>query len=621
MRDQDPARPTPEVDPISRTILHVMLVAGGLAAPGRAVLAQHGVDTVFVVPGSHLDLGFTAPLTTVRDERIRIIDRAIDLAHADPGFVWFEEGGWTVEAWLDHYHGDPMHIAQLRTLVRQGRIGVGATLLSPYAAAFPGALHLLTMHLDRIQRELGRRPTVAVVNDVPAVPEALIDALAAAGIHYLLMGTNLSFSAPLPASVTQDPFYWQTARGNRVLVAIDPHGYTTGLTNWLLPPDCVRAMDPRHFAGTSDEQILAFGVGGQLKALTTTEPLTIIEDELDNADPSCVAHLDDAAHTWNLRQNVARLVPALPDEFFRHLEARRRDQLAVRRGEWGGEWDLLRMSEPVWSWRLRRAIAAIKPTTPADLKLAAVAVTDHNVGLGPRWIDGLPANAAEQHIADVAQLYRRVVSGLLGRAALTSVPAPLPQPRSTRWPAAWARIVGTPPGVARVRAGPAFLYPFVADTAAVANVPVGVAADDSRLLVRTVIDRALLERSLGPRYQAVIEITLRAPMSSVKLAPLDSPDAIAGRWLLGSPWQKVIAPSGVRVAGPGWAFTAHSPLLIAWTLTRDPTDPSLTRLQALAVVNAVRGVVAGGALQLPIPQMYPGEPVAPTFELELDLVR
>ena len=60
-------------------------------------------DTVFIVPGSHLDLGFTAPISMVREQRISILDQAIKAASRDPGFVWFEEGGWTVEAWLDRY--------------------------------------------------------------------------------------------------------------------------------------------------------------------------------------------------------------------------------------------------------------------------------------------------------------------------------------------------------------------------------------------------------------------------------------------------------------------------------------------------------------------------------------
>ncbi len=145
---------------------------------------------MFVVPGSHLDIGYTAPPSAIQALRIHSLDAAIDAAEHDPRFAWFEEGGWAVEAWLDHYHDQPDQIARLKKLVISGRIGVGATLLSAHAAAFPSALQLLTMHLDRVQRELGRRPTVAVVNDVPAVSEALVDALSAAGIRYLLDGTE-----------------------------------------------------------------------------------------------------------------------------------------------------------------------------------------------------------------------------------------------------------------------------------------------------------------------------------------------------------------------------------------------------------------------------------------------
>ena len=589
-----------------------------LALPATAV-AQRAGDTVFVVPGSHLDLGFTGPIGEIGPQRIQILDQAIQLATRDPSFVWFEEGGWSVEAWLDHYHGDPMRIARLRTLVQRGQIGVGATLLSPYAAAFPEVLHLLTLHLDRIQRELGRRPTVAVVNDVPAVPEALVDALAAAGIKYLLLGPNLVFSSPLPATVTRDPFYWESARGARVLVSVDPSGYGTAFSHWLLPPDCIRQVDPRHFPGTiSDDSILSLGVGQQLAHLTTTAPLSIIQHATDNGGPECVANLGAATRRWNARKNMAKLVAALPEVYFRHLEARRGTTLRVLHGEWGGDWDLLRASEPVWSWRLRQAIHALTPTSPRTLSIAAVMVADHNVGLGPRWEDGLPVAVALQHMAQVADLYRVVVSGALGTAALNAMPAPLVMPASATWPGAWRPIVGDRSSAARVRAGAAFIYPFVNDSAPDAGIPMTVAADDRRLVIHTSIDRVALERRLGARYQAVIEVTLHAPISTISLAPDSSASALAGRWLLGTPTRRVVAPEGVRVTGPGWSFRAHGPLLIGWTLARDPANPAFTRLQALAIVHAVEGTVSGGQrLRLPFAEMYPGEPAVPVFDLEL----
>ena len=580
--------------------------------------AQRAPDTIFVVPGSHLDLGFTAPFGAVRAQRIQNLDRAIDRAERDPAFVWFEEGGWAVDAWLDQYRSDPRQIGRLRALVQRRQIGVGATLLSPYAAAFPEALRLLTLHLDRIQQELGRRPTVAVINDVPAVPEALVDALAAAGIRYLLMGPNLMFSPPLPGRVTNAPFYWVSSAGARVLVAIDPDGYQAGLNRWLLPPDCIRALDPRHFGGLSDDSIFSLGVAVQLARRPSALPLSIIQHSLDNSGPECVANLAAAASHWNQRPAVARLAVATPDVYFQHLEARFSRQLEVRHGEWGGDWDLLRASEPVWSWRLRQAIHAISAASSRELRVAAVTATDHNMGLGPRWLDGLPEATARQHIAGVLDVYRRVVAGALGRTGLTAVPPAVQASSARAWPGAWRAIVGDRNQVARVRAGLAFIYPFVSDSAPVVPQAITVSADAHRLLIHTAIDRVRLEQRLGPRYQAVIEVTLHAPISAIRMAPDHSMSGRAGQWLMGVAAERVVAPEGVRVAGPGWTFSAHGPLLIGWTLRADPQDRSLTRLQALAVVHAVEGTVDGGrTMRLPFAEMYPGEPAIPVFDLEL----
>ncbi len=589
-------------------------------APGRATAQRAIADTVFVVPGSHLDVGFTAPIATVRARRIAIIDAAIAAAQRDPSFVWFEEGGWSVEAWLDHYHDQPARIAALRTLVRQHRFGIGATMLSAYAAGFPEVLPLLTMHLDRVERELGVRPSVAVVNDVPAIPEAYVDMLAAAGIHDLLMAPNLVFSAPLPGTLTQSPFYWQTAHGSRVLVALDTNGYSAAVTRWWLPPECARALEPQEFpANASNGSILATGITNELRLHATFTPLGVIQQALDNGTPECAELLPAALRAWNNYSTTSRLIASTPAIYFGHLSTRLGAQLPTRRGEWGADWDLLRMSEPVWSWRLREAMARVTSRSPHDLQLAAVTVADHNVGLGPRWMDGVTAADARAHVAQVAALYRDVVQRTGGTAALTAVPDPLHVRDAPAWPAAWQAITGSRNGVARVRAGDAFLFPFVQANAAVESMPIQVTADADHLLIHTRIDRIALEQQLGARYQATIEVALHAPMSALRIAPDSSADGRAGRWLLGSPPSHVVAPEGVRVDGPGWAVHAHGPLLIGWSLTPDARDPQVTWLQALAVVHAVEGKVTGGQpLRLTFAQAYPGEPATPAFDLELD---
>ena len=599
--------------------LTILMLPGGACAAQRALPAPLR-DTVFVVPGSHLDLGFTAPISLVREQRIQTLNQAIKDAEQIPGFVWFEEGGWVIETWLDRYQGQPSKIAELRRLVTSGRIGVGATLLAPHAAAFPKALRLLTSHLDRVQRELGVRPTVAVINDVPALPEAMVDALAAAGIKYLLAAPNLTFSPPLPAAVVKRPFYWESSHGARVLVYLDVDGYMSASSLWGLPPECAAAMNPRRFPqALGADGIVARGVSDGLQNRGNDLPLLIVQDAYDNWGTQCAQRLPAAVQRWDARRELAQLVVATPEKYFQHLERRFGKYPSGASGEWGGDWDLLRATEPVWSWRLREAMAKVSAATSPATKLALVAAMDHNVGLGPRWMDGLSREIAMRHVREVAALYRSAVTGVLGEKGATAVPPALAKPVSSAWPREWLAIAGAAASAARLRVGgPGFLHPMIDQTAAVVPVPMAVTADTRRMLVHVRLDRGRLEALQGPsRFGAVIEIRLNFRPDQLRLAPEDSPAAIAGRWLLGKPPETVIAPDGVRVTGPGMSLQARGPLIIGWSLARDPKDPAITWLQGLAFIDALEGVTDVGKFRRPFAEMYPGEPAVVDYDIEV----
>lgn len=601
-----------------RALSVVVITAVAVGSRTAAVQPSDRV-TVFIAPGSHFDLGFTAPLSEVREARVRILDLALDAAERDPAFVWFEEAGWTIETWLDRYRCDPARIERLRSAVMRGQIGVGATLLSPHAAAFPEALPLLTIHLDRVERELGRRPSVAVLNDVPSVAEAMVDALSEAGVRYLLMGANMSFTPPLPASLVRRPFYWESARGRRVLTFVDPDGFTTGFSRWGLPPDCARFFNPAHFPSElDDDAVIERGVRSGLALFGPEDAVILVQHALDNWDTRCARRLPSALRRWNDRNKDIRLVLANPESYFRELEARHGGRLPVRRGEWGGDWDIIRASEPVWTWRLRQVLLALPFDAPHADRVRLVGALDHNVGLGPRWVDGMPEQRALQHVGDVAALYRRVVYATLGDAGLTALPPALHRP-ATKAPATeWPNLVGDLSRAVRVRAGPGFLYELVTKSAPTAPVPVHVEADDCRLLARTRLDRIALERSAGREYRAVIEVRLRARSQSLTMAPEGSASARAGVWLRGEVPRKVVAPEGVRIAGPSVDVTARGPLLLAWALAADADDPDVTWLQALALSHSVEGTIQGGRMRKPFARLYPGEPTTVDFELALD---
>lgn len=64
------------------------------------------VETIYIVPGSHLDIGFTDTPSRVREKRIETLDQAIEAAKADPDFHLALGGGWpemfTEKQTLDH---------------------------------------------------------------------------------------------------------------------------------------------------------------------------------------------------------------------------------------------------------------------------------------------------------------------------------------------------------------------------------------------------------------------------------------------------------------------------------------------------------------------------------------
>ena len=593
--------------------------ASGSALSGQGVSLGHprvggGVDTIFIVPGSHLDIGYTDTPSRVREARVRHIEDALRAARKDPDFHWFEEGGWSFDAWLQHYGRDEKRLTAVRELLRSGRFGVGATWLSPHAAAFPQALEFLTVHLDELDRRFGYRQSVAVLNDPPSYPEALADALAAHGVRYLLVGANMFLSRPFPGELVRTPFWWETARGNRLLVYIDPDGPTAGYDKWGLGPRCAQIINPTRFPrkrgdmGTMEDGIRT-GLGG----VPSTYKATIVQQSLDNWDTECAQELPGAVRAWNRRGELPQLVIAQPEVYFRNIEERYGRELPVRRGEWGGEWDQIRATAPVWTWRLREAARNLAADAPRDARAALATTLDHNLAIGPGR-DGMTERECRTGIQEAADIYRRAVRLASGPQALTTEP-PDPALAASLLSAVWTPVI--PSGFAvRLRSGPPWIAPFVGAEAPVLAVAITTGERSGHLAVRTVIDRRTLAEG-----NLVIEVPLRGPPGNFRLAPARSPDAIAGRWLTGEP-AFVVAPDSLRVIGSSFSLHVTSATVFAWTLLRDEHDADVTWLQGLVSIQS-RGCILEGRRRTPLTfeVLHPGEPARLVVQLDISVLR
>jgi len=578
------------------------------------VAARLGVDTVFVLPGSHLDVGYTDTPSRVREVRVEVIENAIRAAQQDPGFHWFEEGGWAFDAWLQRYGQDEHRLGTMRRLLHGGQFGVGATWLSPHADAVPEALGFLTLHLEDLDSLFDYRPRVAVLNDPPSYPEALADALAARGIRYLLVGANMFVSPQLPAHLVRSPFWWETASGNRVLTYIDPDGFTAGFKKWGLGPDCARFFDSERFPmNVGDLKTMETGIRAGLQDTPEAYHAVIVQQALDNWGVDCAEELPGAVRDWNESGRLPRLMIAQPEEYFQQIEERYGPELPVYRGEWGGQWDNLRAVYPVWTWRLREAARSLPDYAARKARATLATALLHNpASQGDRtWETEGQCRAYAQ---EVTGIFARAVSLALGSGGLDSEP-PAPGFDSPEVPARLEAVLPADKAV-RLRAGPIRIAPFIPADAPELEAALEVGVRKGRLALRTEIDRRTINDE-----RVVVEIPLRGSRGDFRLAPEGSAAAIAGRWLAGEP-PFVMAPLGLRVIASEFTLTVHSPTVFAWTLTADRQDPSVSWLQGLAVWQSTACTLReGGRVPMPFEILYPGEPADLTIQIEIALNR
>jgi hypothetical protein len=574
------------------------------------------VKTIYIVPGAHFDVGFDAPPAVVREHRIKAVEDALAAAETDPDFHWMEDGAWGFGGWLERYRGDAARLARASRALRNGQLIVSAVWTSPHGSIFPEFLGFLTAHLEEMGRLLGVRPEVAILDDAPSHPEALVDALAGSGIRYMLVGANMFVTTPLPVRLVRSPFWWESAKGARVLVYIDPNSYGQA-NDWPWVQDTSRFTDPALSA--DDRLLLASADQGFRKLLSETTSkydAIVFEHAFDDWPVSAVMDIAPFVRLWTAQRLEPGLVTSSPLDYFRHIEARYGKDFPVYRGEWGGQWDEIRAMCPVWTWRLREAMKRIRPDAPVDVREAAATAMDHGLTLGPGWPGKFTEEETIEHARGQAQVFARAVE-MAGRVAgegATDVLRVNARPEFSRRMEArppdpgWEEVLADPPGI-RVRVGPGQLAPFLFDNAPPLDVPMTIEAHGPRLTVRLRIDRAGLPGADSRITYVVLELPLRAAKDRLRIAPEGSPSALAGRWLRGAPPDVVVAPEGLRVMGSARPLRVSSPLAFSYTLVQDPADAKLTWLQVLLVRQCDLCELKDGTKKvLPFQDLYPGEP-------------
>jgi alpha-mannosidase len=282
--------------------------------------------TLFVVPHTHLDVGFTDYQGKVAEVQPRVLNQAADLIHQHPDFRFSMDGSWNLEQLLDTR--PEAKRAEILELIRTGKMAMPVqycNLLTAYAS-------LETLYRSLYEsKEFARRANLpfeyANITDVPTYSGSYPSILASSGVKYWVAASN-NDRAPIffyDHWNEKSPFWWEGPDGKKVLFWYSRH-YEQVQTLFGLPPnlDAVRESLPIY-------------VQAYDKAAYKPDAALIYGTQVENTDlfPSTATFADD----WNKLYVFPKLKYATFPDFFRYIEEHYATDIPTFKGDGGGYWE------------------------------------------------------------------------------------------------------------------------------------------------------------------------------------------------------------------------------------------------------------------------------------------
>ncbi|HOW86431.1 MAG TPA: hypothetical protein P5119_11250 [Candidatus Aminicenantes bacterium] len=329
----------PAVD--RKTALEVeVALDDGSVRRGRLEVEPVVPRQIWLLPHSHVDIGYSDPQPVVEKKHWRYYREAMALAEKTAGypegarFKWNTEQAWAVETYFRE--ASEAEQAGFIEALRRGTIELQATL----AGVLTGLCHPEELfHLTAFARGLGRRAGVpvetAMLTDIPSQSWSLVPALALAGVKYVSSGTNYMpqlfdggdrVGWALKAWGDK-PFYWVSPSGReRVLFWMAGRGYS-----WF------HGLNMGSLDKAPASSILEYM--GELAAKRYPYSMVQVRYTVggDNGPPD--PGLADAVRAWNEKYASPRIVIATASEMFAEFERRHGGAIPEVRGDFTGYWE------------------------------------------------------------------------------------------------------------------------------------------------------------------------------------------------------------------------------------------------------------------------------------------
>lgn len=189
--------------------------------------------SIYLIPHSHHDIGYTHIQDDVRKIQWQHIDDALELAEqtkdypSGTKFKWNTEVLWALETYLNS--ADEQKKQKLINAIHSGSIGVDgfyANMLTGLCS--PEEWIWLMETVKRINNICNIKIESAMISDIPGWSWSTVPVLAKAGIKYLSCGINQSDRiGSVRKELGDKPFYWISPSGNeKVLTWVHEQGYS-----------------------------------------------------------------------------------------------------------------------------------------------------------------------------------------------------------------------------------------------------------------------------------------------------------------------------------------------------------------------------------------------------------
>jgi hypothetical protein len=221
----------------------VTVSLGGDTKRFRRLLDPAKKWNIFIVPHTHLDVGYTDYQAKVAETQSRTLDEAIQMIHDHPDFRFSPDGYWCVRQFLAERSEEQQK--QLFQLVKDKKIFV-PTVEASLLTGFPSLETLLRSLYPafRFNQEHGGDGDYADITDVPSYSWSYASVMAAAGLKYFAAGSD-NYRAPvllLGRLHEKSPFWWEGPDGGRILMWYSRH-YHQVMTLFGMPPQIAGGRD------------------------------------------------------------------------------------------------------------------------------------------------------------------------------------------------------------------------------------------------------------------------------------------------------------------------------------------------------------------------------------------